>query len=95
MSERNNSNKKIIVIEKIQKEICSAQMSHFPLLQKISYIKYLIVTVNLWVFLQVPSSQKKQIRCQTIEFSWGLYCLVELFLLLLQSVTCYLQKESN
>ena len=27
MSERNNSNKKIIVIEKIQKEICSA---HFP-----------------------------------------------------------------
>ena len=34
----------------------------------------------LWVFLQVPSSQKKQ-RNQTIEFSWELYCLVVLFLL--------------
>ena len=33
------------------------------------------------VFLQVPSSQKKR-RNQTIEFSWGLYCLVVLFLLL-------------
>ena len=33
------------------------------------------------VFLQVPSSQKRQ-RNQTIEFSWGLYCLVALFLLL-------------
>ena len=33
-----------------------------------------------WVFLQVPSSQKKQ-RNQTIEFAWELYCLVVLFLL--------------
>ena len=32
------------------------------------------------VFLQVPSSQKKQ-RNQTIELSWELYCLVVLFLL--------------
>ena len=33
------------------------------------------------VFQQVRSSQKKQ-RNQRIEFSWGLYCLVVLFLLL-------------
>ena len=33
------------------------------------------------VFLQVPSSQKKQ-RNQSTEFSWGLYCLIVLFLLL-------------
>ena len=33
------------------------------------------------VFQQVWSTQKKQ-RNQTIEFSWGLYCLVVLFLLL-------------
>ena len=32
------------------------------------------------VLQQVQSSQKKQ-RNQTIEFSWGLYCLVVLFLL--------------
>ena len=31
-----------------------------------------------WVFLQVPSSQKKQLN-QTMEFSWGLYCLAVLF----------------
>ena len=30
------------------------------------------------VFLQVPSSQKRQSN-QTIEFSWGLYCLVAFF----------------
>ena len=33
------------------------------------------------VFQQVRSSQKKQ-RNQRVEFSWGLYCLVVLFLLL-------------
>ena len=33
------------------------------------------------LFLQVPSSQKNQ-RNQTIELSWGLYCLVVFFLLL-------------
>ena len=32
------------------------------------------------VFQQVQSSQKKKQRNQTIEFSWGLYCLVVLFL---------------
>ena len=37
--------------------------------------------VNNRVFLQVPSSQKTQ-RNQTIEPSWGLYCLAVLFLLL-------------
>ena len=35
--------REIIVMKKIQKEICSAQMSHFPLLQKISFIK-----INIW-----------------------------------------------
>ena len=30
--------------------------------------------------LQVPSSQKKE-RNETIEFFWGLYCFVVLFLL--------------
>ena len=39
-----------------------------------------------WVFLQVPSSQKKQ-RNKTIEFSWGLYFLVVLFLLLYVNFT--------
>ena len=34
------------------------------------------------VFQQVQSSQKKKQGNQTIEFSWGLYCLVVLFLLL-------------
>ena len=33
------------------------------------------------VFQQVQSSQKKKQRNQTIEFSWGLYSLVVLFLL--------------
>ena len=37
-------------------------------------------TMRFGVFLQVPSSQKKQ-KNQTIEFSWELYCLVALFLL--------------
>ena len=44
-------------------------------------LKLYVQTGFLEVFLQVPSSQKKQ-RNQTIEFYWGLYCLVVLFLLL-------------
>ena len=44
-------------------------------------LKLYVQTSFLGVFLQVPSSQKKQ-RNQTIEFYWGLYCLVVLFLLL-------------
>ena len=37
--------------------------------------------LKLRVFLHVPSSPKKQ-KNQTIEFYWGLYCLVVLFHLL-------------
>ena len=71
MSERNNSNKKDTK--------GNLQCTEVPFS---TFAKNKIVTLNLWVFLQVPSSQKKQ-RYQTIELSWGLYCLVVLFLLLL------------
>ena len=74
MSERNNSNKKDT---KGNLHCTDVPFSTFAKNQL-----HKIVTLNLWVFLQVPSSQKKQ-RYQTIEFSWGLYCLVVLFLLLL------------
>lgn len=45
-----------------------------------------------WVFLQVPSSQKKQ-RDQTIEFFWRLHCLVDCFFCCLLSVPRCLKKE--
>ena len=47
-----------------------------------------------WVFLQVPSSQKKKLN-QMMEISWGVYCLVVLFFLLLYVICASAPTEGT
>ena len=73
-----------LLLVELSKRTWSGRMLHVCLLQ----------TANYGVFLQVLSSQKKQ-RDQTIEFSWGLYCLVVLSLLLYVIHASVPEKEPN
>ena len=47
-----------------------------------------------WVFFQVPLSQKKQLN-QTMEISWGLYCLVVLFFFVLYVICASLPSDGT